>query len=183
MIHRDHHVQAGARQRDDGEREHDGGKGVDGVEHEQQRIVHPARPVARQHPEHQPREEPDRHRDRRHLQRDPAPVEDPGQGVAAELVGAQQEGGRGALETVLDVDLGGAVRGQPGREDAALAKNTSTSTRPLRPERVAEEAARAREALLAARGAGAGGRRGRGVRGSCGHGGRGSRQRGPRSAR
>ncbi len=55
--HQDHRLKAGADQGHESEGQHDGGKGFEGVEDQQQRIVQPARPIARDqaggHPQQQ----------------------------------------------------------------------------------------------------------------------------------
>jgi hypothetical protein len=67
----DDRVEARPEQCDDGQGEHDGGEGADGVEAEDQPVVQPVGAVARQHSERQPTDECQPDRDQGHPERDP----------------------------------------------------------------------------------------------------------------
>src|SRR5207245_10429408 len=72
---------------DDEEQAWEGEEHVDGAHHER---VDPAAEVARGEPERNTDHQHDEHVDERHRERDPAPVEEPAELIAAELVGPEE---------------------------------------------------------------------------------------------
>ena len=84
--------QAGAQQRDDRQRQHHRGKGIDRVEQQQQRVVEPARAVARQHAKRQAEDQRDGYGADADDERDLAAFDDAAEDVATHLIGAGEMG-------------------------------------------------------------------------------------------
>jgi hypothetical protein len=144
----DHHVlQAGAEDGDDDEGHQDAGEGEHDVDHAHHGGVHELAVVARQQAEDHADGGGDGDRDQADRERDAGAVEDAGEDVAAELVGAQPMLGGGWLGAVGRVDLdrivGGEEGGGEGRRDDEQEQDEADDRPPVLAEEVGEAAAAA----------------------------------------
>ena len=128
---RDHRVgQVVAAQGDDRDRQQDRREGEDDVHQEDQDVVDPAAAVAGDHPEEHPDGAGDADGDGPDLERDPRPVEQPAEDVAAELVGAEADSSRSARGSGRHHLRGRIVRGH-GRPDHGEDRERGTIKNPV----------------------------------------------------
>ena len=89
---REHHVGGmGPERRDDAEREEDGREREEHVHHAHEGLVGAAAGVAREKPERRARRQRRQHGGERHLERQACAVDEPGEEIAAEDIGAERE--------------------------------------------------------------------------------------------